>query len=202
MKKVLLAFLVLSLSIGFILAATYHGDGVYESFSAGDTIIADNEYSLNFVELRQTGIAGGMTNAFYEAFSSEGDKIGNFTLVDVHNPTTRFFVFNSLEGTPVINVTFTRSASTSPLHLKVESLSSVENQPDKNITYGQCVAQKAEIKNTCFASVKSIRDVCKAPAKESKNKEALKQCRLTYRDAKKQCKVAFKLGKEECSSIE
>jgi len=79
---------------------------------------------------------------------------------------------------------------------------SYTNSNITNVTYGQCVTQKAIVKNTCFASAKNAKETCKVPAKEAKSKEALKQCRITYRDTKKQCKVAFKLGKEECRSIE
>jgi hypothetical protein len=124
----------------FVLAQTYDGDGTYESISAGDTITADNGYSLNFVEIRRVGIAGGMNNGFYEYFSPDEGKIGNFTLVDVNNPTTRFYVLNSLDGTPVINVTFTRSSPTASLYTKVVSLTQSE-EPDEQEEVGNAYTQ-------------------------------------------------------------
>ncbi len=128
MKKVILFIFCLLFLSTFALAQTYNGDGTYPSLSAGDIIIADNGYSLNFVEFRHTGVAGGMTNGFYEYFSLDGSKIGDFTLVDVNNPTTRFFELNSPDGTPIINVTFTRSSPTATLYTKVVSLTQPEQQ--------------------------------------------------------------------------
>lgn len=137
MRGVLLIFLILSLSTSFIVAQTYNGDGIYQSLSAGDKVIANNGYIFNFVEIIRVGIAGGMNNGFYEYFSPEGNKIGNFTLVDINNPTTRFFTLNSLDGTPVINVTFIRSSPTAILYTNVVSLTQSEEQEETGNVYTQ-----------------------------------------------------------------
>lgn len=67
--------------------------------------------------------------------------------------------------------------------------------------FGQCVAQKAEIKNSCFAANKSTLATCKAPAKEVKDKVAKKLCKQTYKLEKKQCKITFKTAKEQCREL-
>lgn len=72
----------------------------------------------------------------------------------------------------------------------------------KNMTYGNCVSQNADIKNTCYASVKDALATCKAQApQDAAKKDAVKQCSQTYKKDKKQCKVAFKDSKKECAKI-
>lgn len=64
--------------------------------------------------------------------------------------------------------------------------------------YGECVSQKAVIKNTCFNVTKTVSEGCKSIAKESGNKQGIKTCKQTYKSAKKQCKAVFKVSKQEC----
>ncbi len=73
---------------------------------------------------------------------------------------------------------------------------------EKNMTFGQCVSQAAEIKNSCYSTVKETQKTCKETAlTQADPKTASKECKKTYKKDLKQCKVDFKAAKKECSKI-
>ncbi len=73
----------------------------------------------------------------------------------------------------------------------------------QTMTYGQCVSQHAETKNTCYANVKSALKTCTDQAAEdATGKDATKQCGQTYKKDKADCKKVFKDSKRnECAQI-
>lgn len=64
----------------------------------------------------------------------------------------------------------------------------------RNMTFGQCVAQSAQLKNDCYSSADQGRKTC-----EEGNETA--NCKSTYKQAKDLCKKDFKSAKKECSKI-
>ena len=81
---------------------------------------------------------------------------------------------------------------------KATDKQTTQETPVKNMTYGQCVSQNAEIKNTCFSNIKTTLETCKSQATE---KTATKQCDQTYKKDKDSCKKTFKDAKNECKKI-
>ena len=72
----------------------------------------------------------------------------------------------------------------------------------KNMTFGQCVSQAADVKNSCFKSAQDSLAACKSSAgKQADSKPALKQCDSDYKKGKDQCKSSFKTAKKECGKI-
>lgn len=95
-------------------------------------------------------------------------------------------------------------AATGIIYAEDEATANTENQDVEKITYGQCVSEKAEIKNTCYESIKNTLETCKNQVTDDKKakKDATKECKKTYKTEKKQCKDAFKKSKkDECSLI-
>lgn len=73
----------------------------------------------------------------------------------------------------------------------------------KNMTYGQCVSEAANVKNDCYASVKEADKACKADAaNQSDSRTALKNCQQVYKKDMAQCKADFKATKKTtCNKI-
>lgn len=65
----------------------------------------------------------------------------------------------------------------------------------KNMTFGQCVSERAQIKNDCLSAVKATRATCVANVTDDAS------CRVSYKKDLAQCKSAFKLAKKECGKI-
>ncbi|MGV8172063.1 MAG: hypothetical protein ACP5OA_05205 [Candidatus Woesearchaeota archaeon] len=77
-----------------------------------------------------------------------------------------------------------------------------KTETEGNITFGQCVSEKAVVKNTCYQTVKDARSTCRATAQnETEPKPALKSCSDTFKKDLKQCKMDFKTAKKECGKI-
>jgi len=73
----------------------------------------------------------------------------------------------------------------------------------KNMTYGQCVSEAANVKNDCYAFVKDENKACKTDAaNQSDSKTALKTCQQDYKKEMAQCKADFKdTKKTTCNKI-
>lgn len=65
---------------------------------------------------------------------------------------------------------------------------------DKNMTYGQCVTQLVNVKNSCYDSVKESRKLCLA---NSNNSTA---CDDSYKSLMNDCKDSFKSSKVQCKN--
>jgi len=77
-----------------------------------------------------------------------------------------------------------------------------KTRTEGNMTFGQCVSEKAVVKNTCYQTVKDARSACKATAQnETEPRPALKNCSDTFKKDLKQCKMDFKTEKKECGKI-
>ncbi len=88
------------------------------------------------------------------------------------------------------------------LYANNASNNSVNGSQVSNMTYGSCVSQYAQLKNTCFTSVKQGKSACVESAKNSTNKSAIKQCSQDFGLTKKECKAEFKIAKKEvCAQI-
>jgi len=71
-----------------------------------------------------------------------------------------------------------------------------------NMNYGNCVSEKAVVKNTCYDTIKDARASCRATAQNATEPTpALKVCRNTFKKDLKQCKMEFKQSKNECKKI-
>jgi len=75
----------------------------------------------------------------------------------------------------------------------------------KNMTFMQCVSEKAAAKNTCYQSTKTETKTCaegaKAQTEKGVKKSAAKECLKTYKSSKQNCKAAFQAGIKECRQI-
>jgi cell fate regulator YaaT (PSP1 superfamily) len=71
-------------------------------------------------------------------------------------------------------------------------------QDAKNMTFGQCVSQAADAKNTCYESAETKRQSCMDAAK-NQSKDAQRSCSNDYKKAKDTCKKEFKAAKTGCN---
>lgn len=72
----------------------------------------------------------------------------------------------------------------------------------KNMTFVQCVSEKAELKNSCYAATKETLKSCKVnAANETNSKVLIKACNADYKKASNNCKSDFKTAKNECKKI-
>ncbi len=78
----------------------------------------------------------------------------------------------------------------------VEENDTEVDEPERNITYGQCVVEGVQIRNECYNSTKQVRAGCGLDAKSDRT--AAGQCSSNYKIAMKQCKSEFKTAKREC----
>ncbi|MGV8172174.1 MAG: hypothetical protein ACP5OA_05795 [Candidatus Woesearchaeota archaeon] len=85
---------------------------------------------------------------------------------------------------------------------KVRTAKTLGEDKSNGMTYGNCVSEKATVKNTCYSTIKDARISCRATAKNAtESTPALKACRDTYKKDLKQCKTDFKQSKNECKKI-
>lgn len=78
----------------------------------------------------------------------------------------------------------------------------------KKITYGLCVANETNLKNSCFRLVQSTFKICEESIREQVKNETLtnkidikdmkKNCRVAMKNFLSICKSNFKLAKENC----
>lgn len=73
-----------------------------------------------------------------------------------------------------------------------------EQKIQANQTFGQCVSDAAEVKNTCYSATKDGLNVCKEQAAD---KQSYKTCKADYSKSMKECKASFKAAKKECGKI-
>lgn len=72
----------------------------------------------------------------------------------------------------------------------------------KNMTYGKCVSDGADLKNNCYKTTKDAFSACKTTAQNTTDsKNGLKACGQTYKKNQTQCKSNFKGAKTECKKI-
>lgn len=69
-------------------------------------------------------------------------------------------------------------------------------QAERNMTYGQCVSQAAEEKNSCYGLVKDARASCVEAANNASGDT--KACKADYKKDMRQCKANFKDAKKDC----
>ena len=85
---------------------------------------------------------------------------------------------------------------------KVRAAKTLGDGTGNDMTYGNCVSEKAALKNTCYSTIKDARASCRATAQNStESTPALKVCRDTFKKDLKQCKMDFKQAKNECKKI-
>lgn len=83
-----------------------------------------------------------------------------------------------------------------------EKTTNTSEKAEKNMTYGNCVSDGAQLKNTCYKLAKDTQSACKTQAANSTiAKDAVKTCRTEYKKSMNQCKNDFKSAKNECKKI-
>jgi hypothetical protein len=75
------------------------------------------------------------------------------------------------------------------------------NRSAKNMTYGQCVSAKAEIKNQCKASMKDALSNCAKETRKNMTQEERDACKVVIANKTTQCQSEFKVAKAECAQI-
>jgi len=101
MKRILLAFLILSLSLSFVIAVTYEGDGTYHvTLTPGEKFIADNGWSLELTNYQEYGPYAYNSGLSFKVTSPKGVSY-DFNRTIGNNP----------DGTTKIQVNSTQSSS-------------------------------------------------------------------------------------------